>query len=179
MLYQLLVLRWIKNTGYFLDSEIVNTGKKTQWEVERKSKPLIQSKSCLADSVCHRAQLFIRGGVTFNTAPFNGCAGLKVMCTQWQGCRGHAVRISIDGSVGTQGERIEKGMPFSPPSGGKPICWGLTSANSQEVLIKTYFAQVITVWWWHEKWARDTVQKTIIRCNIWLAAEIIVLFYWV
>lgn len=69
----------------------------------------------------------------------------------------------------------EGGLPSAPPSGGTPICWGFTSANSQEVLIKIYFTQVITVWWWREKWVRDTEQKTIIRCNMWLAAEIIVL----
>lgn len=181
---------WIKTMVIFCTLKLLTQGwiaapfpgaGKTPTERLKKkwSKPLIQSKSCLEDSACHHTQLFIRGGVTFNEPPFNGCVGQKIMCTQWQGCRDHADKIPIDGSLGTQGKGIGEGMPFSPPSGGKPICRGLTSANSQEVLIKTYFAQVITVWWWHKKWARDTVQNTIIRCNIWLAAKIIVLFYWV
>lgn len=113
------------------------------------------------------------------SAPFNACVCWKIMCTQWCGCWDHADKIPFDGSLGIQGKRTEEDMPFSPPSGGKPICWGFTSANSQEVLIKTYFAQVITVWWWHEKWARDTAQKTIIRCNMICCRDNSFGSYWV
>lgn len=123
----------------------------------KKKKAQSQSKSCLEDSACHHTQLFIRGGVTFNGSQWLCWLENYVYSVQ-QGCRDHADKISIDGSLGTRGEGTGEGMPFSPPSGGKPICWGLTSANSQEVLIKTYFAQVITVWRWHKKWARDSPQ---------------------
>lgn len=34
----------------------------------------------------------------------------------------HADTMSVCGSPGTQGVGIEEGMPYSPPSGGKPIC---------------------------------------------------------
>lgn len=170
---------WIK-TLVILSTLKLLAQEKPHWEVrEKKANHWFSPKPCLPESARHRTQLPIRGGVTFNQAPFNGCVGQKMMCTQWRGCRDHADKIPIDGSLVPQGEGIEEGMPFSPPSGGQPICWGLTPANSQEVLIKTYFAQVITVWRWHKKWARDTVQEPIISCNIWLVVEIIVLFYWV
>lgn len=108
-----------KNIGYFLYSEIVNTGKNPTETL--KNPPQIQSESCLTDNVCHHTQLFIKVAVTFNKAPFNGCVGEK-MCTQCQGCQDHADKISIDCSLGAPGVGIEEGMPFSPPSGGKPIC---------------------------------------------------------
>ena len=106
------------------------------------------------------------------------------MAGKWCVLSGRAVGTGLIEFVFTaaRGRRVwglKEACLLHLPQVGGPSAEDFTSANSQEVLIKTYFAQVITVWWWHKKWARGAVQETIIRCNIWLAAEIIVLFYWV
>lgn len=71
-----------------------------------------------------------------------------------------------------QGKVTETAVTFSPPTGATHSCWGPNSTNHQEVLIKTYLAQVITLLRWQEKWARDLFQEKIISRNLRSAAEI-------